>query len=281
MFRITASVCGLLLIGCVALPASAVTYYACVNNATGAPTIVSAMTVCNAGFHKIHWDQVGPVGPKGATGAAGPAGPIGPAGPVGPKGATGATGPAGPIGPVGPVGPKGATGATGPQGLTGPQGPTGLQGPTGPQGPAGVASGYATFRNSSISIGSPTIVLQTVPVSTTGFYFISSSALLYLDSSDYAAYCHITTVNSGVNDGNYGGSSAVGHYQQASITDYFWVGAGDAFELSCSSNAGDANTFVYSASLTATLINSFDPASLPKKPQVDAAAKSYDPRAPR
>jgi hypothetical protein len=57
-----------------------VTYYACVNNSTGAITIVSKTTTCKTGFHKIQWNQVGPQAP---------------AGPQGPKGATGAQGPPG------------------------------------------------------------------------------------------------------------------------------------------------------------------------------------------
>ena len=80
-----------------ATPAT-VTYYACVNNSTGAITIVGSTTVCATGSHKIQWNQVGPQGPQG------------------PKGATGATGPKGATGATGPVGPKGATGATGPVG---------------------------------------------------------------------------------------------------------------------------------------------------------------------
>jgi hypothetical protein len=60
--------------------AATVTYYACVNNSTGAITIVSATTTCKTGFHKIQWNQLGPQGPKG------PAGPTGPQGPQGPSG---------------------------------------------------------------------------------------------------------------------------------------------------------------------------------------------------
>ena len=97
-------VAALLFLGALA-QASTVTYYACVNNSTGAITIVSATKTCATGFHKIQWNQQGPAGP---------------AGPTGPKGATG------------PAGPKGATGATG------------AQGPAGPQGPPGLAVGYVT-----------------------------------------------------------------------------------------------------------------------------------------
>jgi hypothetical protein len=96
---------------CAAAKAATVTYYACVNNSTGAITIVNSTTTCASGSHNIKWNQEGP------------------AGPTGPKGATGAQGPAGP---------KGATGTEGPAGLKGATGATGAQGPAGPAGPSTV-----------------------------------------------------------------------------------------------------------------------------------------------
>jgi hypothetical protein len=57
-----------------------VTYYACVNNTSGAITIVSATATCPTGTHKIHWNQQGPQGPQGLQGLQGPQGPQGPAG---------------------------------------------------------------------------------------------------------------------------------------------------------------------------------------------------------
>ena len=195
-----------------------VTYYACVNNSTGDITIVTSTTTCATGSHKIQWNEEGPTGPAGA------------------KGATGATGPAGA---------KGATGATGPAGATG------------PQGPAGIAVGYSAFTSDAdITLGSQTVVLQTGGVITSGTYFLSASALIGIDSADSAAYCFVTPTSEAASpDGQYGGSSVVGHYQQAALTDYFPVSAGDSFELICFSNSSDANTFVNSASLTAILIS--------------------------
>lgn len=73
-------------------PETSVTYYACVNNQTGAIIIVSSSTNCQTGYHKIHWNQQGP------QGAQGPQGPTGPAGPQGPQGVQGAQGPQGPAG---------------------------------------------------------------------------------------------------------------------------------------------------------------------------------------
>ena len=57
-----------------AYPDVIVTYYACVNNTTGAITIVSKSTVCKTGYHKIQWNQQGPAGPAGPQGPQGPAG---------------------------------------------------------------------------------------------------------------------------------------------------------------------------------------------------------------
>lgn len=68
------------------------TYYACVNNTTGAITIVSKNTTCQTGYHKIQWNQQGLKGPQGPTGSTGPTGPQGP---------TGSQGPTGPQGPAG------------------------------------------------------------------------------------------------------------------------------------------------------------------------------------
>lgn len=76
----------LLAIGCLTLSitpaAAAVTFYACVNNSTGALTIVTATTNCKTGFHKIQWNQTGPTGPQGARGLTGATGPQGRPGPV-------------------------------------------------------------------------------------------------------------------------------------------------------------------------------------------------------
>jgi hypothetical protein len=275
MFRISTCLSVFLLLGGCVLPVTAqqassndvdlspavVTYYGCVNNSTGDIRIVSNSTVCKSTEHKINWNQVGPKGPKGNTGAQGAQGPQGP---QGPKGATG------------PQGPQGAQGPQGPQGPTGSQGP---QGPTGPQGPAGISIGNSAINPSSVSLASPTVVAQTNSIQVTGFYYVNATALLNIDASDFAAYCYVTTGSNGFNsDGLYGGSSMVGNYQQASIADVWSVQAGDVIQLVCYSNAGDANTFVNNASLTATLINSTFNA---KKAKHSRSAVSNDPRAPK
>ena len=83
MLRIHACLCAFVVLACSTLPVAAqqpaasaimalsptgVTYYGCVNNATGAIRIVSSGTICKTTEHKIHWNQVGPHGPQGKQG---------------------------------------------------------------------------------------------------------------------------------------------------------------------------------------------------------------------
>jgi hypothetical protein len=253
---IGASTLGMALVLSLAAPArvnaATVTYHACVNNSTGDIIIVTADKACKSGSHKIQWNETGPQGP---------------AGPGGPKGA---------IGPAG---------APGPQGLQGPAGPTG------PQGPAGISVGYAAISNHIIPLGYPTVVAQTAPIETAGWYFISASALLNIDYEDTSgAFCWAAPASTETNDGNIGGSDSHGN-QQASITDIFYVSSGDAVQLDCLSNVNDANTFVNNASLTATLINSvslispeargLDAAAVAQKPPHEPANRPANSKAPR
>ena len=216
--------------------ASTVTYYACVNNSTGALIIVNSTTTCASGYHKIQWNQTGPVGPAG------------------PKGSTGATG---------------ATGQTGPQGVAGPagpQGPTGPKGPTGPQGSPGLAIGYdATCGGANITpcpsslSGTPgTLVLQTSPISKTGTYFVSASTTMEIggDGSNSFAACYITTANSAPFTFYTGNSSGPG-IQTISTPEFLNVlSTGNSIELWC---YGVSGTFPINSLLTATLINQVNP----------------------
>ena len=245
--------CGVLLLAIQPSAASTIegnpavtTYYACVNNTTGAITIVIATTTCKTGFHKIQWNQVGPKGATGATGA---------------------------------VGPKGATGATG---ATGPQGATGATGATGPQGPAGLSAGVSAFQNpNSISFlaASPgVVVLQTGGVPTTGTYYINASILLFVDSADVDAYCYVTPTSSGTFDGIIGASTVPSYILQASVTDSWFLVAGDSIQVVCVSELGDSNSSASNANVTAVLINkAFNSAA--KKPQAFKAPQI--PRAQR
>ena len=257
--------CGVLLLAIQPSAASTIegnpavtTYYACVNNTTGAITIVIATTTCKTGFHKIQWNQVGPKGATGATGA------------VGPKGATGATG------ATGSQGPTGATGATGTQG------PTGATGATGPQGPAGLSAGVSAFQNpntfSYLAALPGVVVLQTGGVPTTGTYYINASILLFVDSADVDAYCYVTPTSSGTFDGIIGASTVPSYILQASVTDSWFLVAGDSIQVVCVSELGDSNSSASNANVTAVLINkAFNSAA--KKPQAFKAPQI--PRAQR
>jgi hypothetical protein len=231
------------------LPAAAVTvtYYACINNSTGAIRIVNQSTVCKTGEHEIQWNQAGPQGPKGATGAQGP------------KGATGATGPKGATGPQGPQGPQGTKGATGATGATGPQGPQGVQGP---QGPAGFASGSFELLQADLFptlVSSPVVYLISNEAETASWYFVSASLMLYVDANDGGAFCYDSLHSTGVVS-QYGGTSVPGGYQQVSITDAVFLNAGDYVQVSCYSEFGDGLSFLYNGAITALQINSFFPA---------------------
>jgi hypothetical protein len=108
-------------------------------------------------------------------------------------------------------------------------------------------------------------------------YYINASALLVIDAADSAAYCYVTTGSSGAQDGLYGGSSNAGQWEQASLADAWNVSAGDVIQLVCYSNASDANTYVYNASLTATLIQS----SFNNRPKHLQHMGSSNPKAPK
>ncbi len=126
-----------------------VTYYACVNNASGTIHMVAPDQMCGNNEQRVAWNSEGPQGPAGLTcwdlngnGWADPEEDVNQdaawdvwdcIGPAGPQGEAGLAGPAG------PQGEPGATGATGPAGAQGDVGPAGPQGETGPAGPAGLA----------------------------------------------------------------------------------------------------------------------------------------------
>jgi hypothetical protein len=142
---------------------------------------------------------------------------------------------------------KGPRGSQGPQGLQGPQGPQGL---TGLQGPAGISVGYSASGTGSLTPDG--VLIAQTPAVVAGTYFVSASTLLHIASGD-SAFCYTTTVKTqSIN--SYGGSSLGGGYQQASNTDVFAVGAGDAFQLWCYDEQQTSD--VFGSTITATLINS-------------------------
>jgi hypothetical protein len=157
------------------------------------------------------------------------------------------------------------TGPQGPQGKQGVQGPTGPQGPAGPQGPegpAGISIGNSASGGSTGALGTsntPTLVLQTSAVQTTGTYYVNASALLDVGANE-AAYCYVTTAFEG-GGGTVGGSSlgiqlGTSVYQQASMTDSIFASATDSFLLLCYGTSTTPTSTVYNSALTATLITS-------------------------
>jgi Collagen triple helix repeat (20 copies) len=288
-----------------------VTYYGCVGNLTGVLRVVSATTVCLSIETKIQWNEIGPAGPIGPAGAAGAKGATGPTGPTGPQGPAGAVGPAGPIGAVGSAGPAGAPGITGPQGLNGPPGAVGTAGPAGPAGatglpgaagadstvpgptgptgaagPPGVSIGYIVQCSPSNQCPTPlvtavinvgpswaptpadqgTMVLQTGPIPSAyaGTYFVSSSTTLQDPS-----WCYVTTAQTAPATGfvAYGPNGTT-----ISITDMVTIAAGDQIQLWCVAPSGDALQGPAWASLTATLVNSVNPAPAASAPAGPPAA---------
>jgi len=142
--------------------------------------------------------------------------------------------------------------------------------------------GYSAFTSDAhITLGLPTVVLQTGGVSTSGTYYLSATALLVIDGSDASAYCFVTPTSEVASpDGQYGGSSVVGQVQQATLIDSFLVSAGDSFELVCHSNGNDANTYVNSAALTAILIGTSNGAVEANTKPHHEVMHSGDPKAP-
>jgi hypothetical protein len=176
------------------------------------------------------------------------------------------------VGPQGPQGPKGAQGAQGPQG---PQGPQGSQGP---QGPAGISVGNFASNETHTFLGSQTVVAQTNAIQVSGQYYINASALMFIDGSDFGDYCYVTTGSNGGSDGLYGGTDLAGIYYTLSVSDSWFVGAGDVVQLVCYSDLNDSNTYVYNSSLTAILI---DKAFDRKKAKSSRQIASSQPGAPK
>jgi hypothetical protein len=204
MFRI--SVYTLLLVSCTWVAAqqqpAATTYYACINNSTGAIRIVNQNTVCKSTEHKINWNRTGPQGP---------------------------------------------------------QGPKGAPGPQGKQGPPGMSVGYSAVAppNSDIPLTqSPTLILQTNSIGTSGSYFISVSALPVVATGDGEVYCYDTLASNG-SPSQLTGVVPYDQLAPVSITDMLSIKAGDSIQFYCYVD-GNNGSGVYNAALTATLINSAD-----------------------
>jgi hypothetical protein len=154
----------------------------------------------------------------------------------------------------------------GPQGPQGLQGLQGRQGPIGPQGPPGISVGYSGVVNQGAILPAfpGALITQSIPVATSGTYFISASALVDVEDNN-GVFCYDTTASSG-SPFQFGGSTLIG-LQQASITDAISVSAGDSFQLWCSGSDNDVSELL-NAGITATLINSaFDASKKPRHPR--------------
>jgi hypothetical protein len=158
---------------------------------------------------------------------------------------------------LGAAGPQGPQGIQGLQGLQGPQGLPGAQGSQGPQGPAGMAVGLYSPGAEIYIPGLPGALIAQNTVPTTGTYFISASAILYIDYYDGGAYCYDRLASGAAHI--YGGSDLAGYYQQASISDALYANAGDSIQLWCYGAFADNYSFVYNAELTSVLINTIYP----------------------
>jgi len=218
-----------------------VTYYACVNNSTGAITIVSATTTCQSGFHKIHWNQVGPQGPQG------------------PKGATGATG---------PQGPKGATGATGPQG------PPGIA--VGFAYSSGGVSNLAGYPGSLVAQSNTVQTSGVYYINATALLNVAQGEGAYCYTTTLFRGAGVFDSQGGSSAGV---PVNAGIFQQAAVSDSIFIGAGDAFQLWCYNSTGNGtnNSSVFSSFSTATLIGNASamkaPASKSLEPSVSGGQR--------
>jgi hypothetical protein len=90
-----------------------------------------------------------------------------------------------------------------------------------------------------------------------GRYYINASAVANIDVSD-ATFCYITSFGSGAGK-VYGGSvnnTNLADRVQISVVDSLSISDGGAFGLMCYDNFNSFNTYIASAGLTATLIDS-------------------------
>ena len=108
-------------------------------------------------------------------------------------------------------------------------------------------------------------------------YYVNASAQAYIDAADASVGCYVTVAGTQQYDVCFGGSSVPGNYEGVSVTDVWYVGAGDCLQLLYASGNSNPNTLVYSAFLTATLINS--PSGL--GPKLSHHTRSEDPNAPK
>jgi hypothetical protein len=116
--------------------------------------------------------------------------------------------------------------------------------------------------------------MQTEAVSNTGVYFINASADISFSGQD-DAYCYISSLDTGENDGNFGDTNASTEHSSLTLTDFYFLSAGDSITLICNSYRG-LTTFS-SGGITALLVQSYgsnESAIAAHKPMYTGAARN-------
>jgi hypothetical protein len=206
--------------------AATVTYYACVNDSTGAIEIVTATKACKTGSHRIQWNQTGRQGVQGQVGGSGPQGLAGAQGPAGPQGS---------------------------QGTSGAQGSSGPMGPDGPQGPAAVITGYFAQNTNPAALGNQVVYLQTAAVQTAGTYYVNSTALVSVGPfNGIGIECWLNVPGQYADlTGWFGGP---GQFGVVAIAEVLLLRSGDSIQLNCYSDGGTGD-YVDNGALSAILID--------------------------
>jgi hypothetical protein len=100
-----------------------------------------------------------------------------------------------------------------------------------------------------------TVVAQTSPVATSGWYYISAFALMGIDINAAGSFCNDYLVIAGTYGPSAGGNF-VGGYTTASFTDALFINAGDSIQMLCFPVQDIGSNVVIDGGLTAILINS-------------------------
>ena len=127
--------------------------------------------------------------------------------------------------------------------------------------------GYSMFTGQNIILPAypGVIVAETAQVATAGTYYVSASAVLYIDPTDFDAGCYDST-SLGTLGSNRAWTTVTNNLSTLSIADALSVGERETIQLWCWSEVGSGNSYVFpydpqlsyygGAGITATLINS-------------------------
>jgi hypothetical protein len=117
--------------------------------------------------------------------------------------------------------------------------------------------GYSAIlpTGDELSLGAPLVVAQISPVATSGWYYISGSVLVYLDTTfDVNVSCFDNLSNGRISQLS-GGTTSISGFVTVSLTDALFINAGDYVTLWCQGQIDSPVSFVENAGLTAILIN--------------------------